>query len=461
VGLRSLPLSPERGPEVTEKITIPSGQKELEELLADGSKVKSLMDGGQFNEVVAAYAKHVAKTDTDITKQIQDETQRVLASYLRESGDEAGVERLKSGGSVTKTARNSLYSPKAAGAKLDAHFEGLGDYFASIWHKNEGRPQYAAKQEAIRNASQSSGNPSGGGFLVPESLRSELLRLSLETAVVRPRARIVPMETSRIMYPILDSTSHATSVHGGVLGYWRAESAAFTESSATFGRIALEAFELTAYATVPNELMADSMLAFEAFINSAFPEALSYFEDDAFINGSGAGQPEGFLNASASVEVAKETGQAADTVVYENIVKMYSRMLPGSLNRAVWIVSPDVVPELLTMGLAIGTGGSAIFVQDATQPAPMTIFGRPVIVSEKVQNVGDAGDINFVDLSYYLIGDRQALTAESSPHYRFQNGETAFRFVTRVDGRPWLQSAITPRNGGATLSPFVKLAARA
>jgi hypothetical protein len=36
---------------------------------------------------------------------------------------------------------------------------------------------------------------------------------------------------------------------------------------------------------------------------------------------------------------------------------------------------------------------------------------------------------------------------------------TAFRVIERVDGRPWLQSAITPQNNGATLSPFVKLAA--
>jgi HK97 family phage major capsid protein len=91
----------------------------------------------------------------------------------------------------------------------------------------------------------------------------------------------------------------------------------------------------------------------------------------------------------------------------------------------------------------------------------MTILGRPVIFSEKVPPLGDAGDINFVDLGFYLIGDRQVMSAMSSPHFKFQNDQTAYRIIERVDGRPWLQSAITPKNGGATLSPFVKIAARA
>jgi HK97 family phage major capsid protein len=126
----------------------------------------------------------------------------------------------------------------------------------------------------------------------------------------------------------------------------------------------------------------------------------------------------------------------------------------------VWICSPDAIPELLTMALSVGTGGNAVFVVNATGPAPMSIFGRPLIISEKAGALGDRGDISFVDLSYYLVGDRQTMTADSSTDYNFGSDKTTFRIIQRVDGRPWLQSAITPKNGGNTLSPFVELAAR-
>jgi hypothetical protein len=45
----------------------------------------------------------------------------------------------------------------------------------------------------------------------------------------------------------------------------------------------------------------------------------------------------------------------------------------------------------------------------------------------------------------------------ASEHYKFGNDKTAYRIIERVDGRPWIQSAITPANSGSTLSPFVQL----
>jgi HK97 family phage major capsid protein len=112
------------------------------------------------------------------------------------------------------------------------------------------------------------------------------------------------------------------------------------------------------------------------------------------------------------------------------------------------------------MALSVGTGGSAIWLNNGVQGPPMTILGRPVIFTEKAPKIGDAGDINLIDFGFYLIGDRQVMSAMSSPHYKFGNDMTAFRIIERVDGRPWLQSAITPKNNGAQLSAYVKLAER-
>lgn len=448
------------------KINIPTAQGELEELLGNPASVQALMQEGQFNDVVKAYARTVAEKDTELTAQVKAETQRVLADYLRENGNDEGLRLMREGGvdAVTTSAR-AHFQPKALGAKYRAqeYGETLAQFLIDISPKAYMTADLAARREVLKNAAASSGEPASGGFLVPEAFRAELLSLSLEESVVRPRARIVPMETSRILYPYIDDTSHASNVYGGVQGYWTPESGSMTDVAASFGRMALEAWKLTAFANVPNELIQDSAVSFEAFIRSTFPQALAYFADVAFLTGSGAGQPLGILTSAnaARVSVAKEAGQAADTIVWENIVKMYARMLPQSLGSAVWVVSPDVFPELATMALSVGTGGGPVWLNNGVGGPPATILGRPVVISEKVENLGDQGDINFIDFSYYLVGDRQAMTVSSSEHFRFQNGETSFKFVERLDGRPWLQSALTPRNGGATLSPFVTLDARA
>ena len=52
------------------------------------------------------------------------------------------------------------------------------------------------------------------------------------------------------------------------------------------------------------------------------------------------------------------------------------------------------------------------------------------------------------------------MSASSSEHVSFNDDKTAFKIVSRCDGRPWLQNAITPRNNAATLGACVQLATR-
>ncbi|MFI9235776.1 phage major capsid protein [Streptomyces sp. NPDC053079] len=450
-----------------ERMTIPTSSAELEAMLGDTQVMNKIFadKNGAFGEFIRNYARSVYNKDLAIAAQVEEQTKRVVADWLREEQPE-GIRRINLTPEqivANGNARNNLHNPRAMGAVLDREFENSAEYFRTIWHNANRTADMQAKLHRVRNAF-SSTVPSEGGFLIPETLRSEMLRVSLETSIVRPRARVIPMETLRVPFPAIDSTSNVSSVYGGVVGYWTEEGAALTQSQAAFSRIVLDAKKLTAYSEVPNELISDSAISFQAFLDEIFPEALGFYEDIAFIKGSGVGEPLGVLdsNNSAIIAVAKESGQAADTIVWENIVKMYARMLPSSLNRAVWIASNDVFPELATMALSVGTGGSAVWLNNGVEGPPMTILGRPVIFTEKAPGLlGDQGDISFVDFGFYLIGDRQVMSAMSSPHFKFQNDQTAYRIIQRVDGRPWLQSAITPQNNGPTLSPFVQLAARA
>ena len=70
-----------------------------------------------------------------------------------------------------------------------------------------------------------------------------------------------------------------------------------------------------------------------------------------------------------------------------------------------WVQRPE--DDLRLAALELGTGGNSVFVVNAAGPAPMTIFGRPLIITEKAGQLGARGDLAFVDLSYYLVGDRQ------------------------------------------------------
>jgi HK97 family phage major capsid protein len=446
------------------RIPVPTNAEELQEMLSDRSIMRELMsDPENMAEFLENSINARLKNDSTIAAQVKEQTESFMINWLRDNqGDSDAVAKrlnLDNANARSKIRPNTLYNKNALGAQHDGMFTNASEFLHSISDHAYKNADLSEKLNTLKN-DLSSVKPSDGGFLIPEILRAELLRVALERAIVRSRARVIPMDSLTVPFPKVDSTSNVSSVFGGVTGYWTEEGATLTESQPRFGRVELRANKLVLYTEVPNELIRDARPSMDAFINDIFPEAIAWFEDVAFFIGGGVGEPLGFLNAPAAIS---STRSVASNIAWVDVAGMYSRMLPQSLERAVWIVSPDVVGELLTMpftatGDAPALLGGGAFSTGAT-PWPLTILGRPVIVSEKARALGAAGDINFVDFGFYLIGDRQAMSAKQSEDFRFNQDVTAFRVIERLDGRPWLDSPITPQNGGATLSPFVKLAA--
>lgn len=445
-------------------IAVPTSAEELHEQLTDRATMRELMsDPEGFAEHIENSINARMKADPGQSAQVKEQTEAFMIEWLREhQGDTDGIAHrlnLDNPNARARVRPSTLYNKSAIGAPHDGMFSSASEFIHSISDHAFKNAGLSRQLETLKN-DLSSVKPSDGGFLIPEILRAELLRVALESSIVRSRARVIPMDSLTVPFPMVDSTSNVSSVYGGVTGFWTEEGATLTESQPRFGRVELRANKLVLYTEVPNELIRDARPSMDAFINDIFPEAIAWFEDVAFFVGGGVGEPLGFLNAPAAISVTRSTATAGANVEWVDIAAMYARMLPQSLSRAVWVISPDVMPSLLTATLP---GGGPIIVSTGSGfpsagPAPvMTMLGSPVIVSEKARAVGTTGDINFVDFGFYLLGDRQAMSARQSEDFRFQNDVTAFRVIERLDGRPWLASAITPQNGGATLSPFVKL----
>ena len=75
--------------------------------------------------------------------------------------------------------------------------------------------------------------------------------------------------------------------------------------------------------------------------------------DDAIFEGNGAGQPLGIMNSPALVTVAAEVGQPANTILFENIVNMWSRAYGRSRPSMAWLINQDIEPQLFAMSLAV------------------------------------------------------------------------------------------------------------
>lgn len=311
----------------------------------------------------------------------------------------------------------------------------------------------------------SEGVPSDGGFLVQKDQASELLRRVYETGQLIGRTRQVPISANAngLKVNAIDETSRANgSRFGGVRGYWANEADEKTASKPKFRQMELDLKKLIGLCYATDELLQDAT-ALESIIMQAFPEEFVFKAEDAMINGTGAGQPLGILNSGCLVSVAKETGQAAATIVPENIAKMWSRCWGRSRANAVWMINQDVEPQLHLMSLPVGTGGVPVYLPAGglSQSPYATLYGRPVIPVEYCATIGTQGDILLGDWDQYLMIQKGGVQAASSIHVRFIYDETTFRFVWRLDGQPIWKSALTPYKGSNTLSPFVALDTRA
>jgi HK97 family phage major capsid protein len=305
---------------------------------------------------------------------------------------------------------------------------------------------------------------SDGGFLVHTDFSTDLLGSIFKPGTLASRCNkfTISGNSNGIKLPMVDETNRSTGRSGGVVSYWTGEGVTATATKPKFRNLNLDLQKLVSICYTTDELLADSSVL-ERYVTQAFHEEIKFQVEDSIINGSGAGKPLGILNGAGLVTQAKEGGQVADTVVFENILKMYARLLPGSLENAVFICNSNVLPQLYQMSLAVGTGGAPVYLPPtgASGSPYASLFGLPLIVTEQCATVGDVGDIMLCDFNGgYVCADKGDIRTDMSIHVEFLADQSVFRFVYRFAGQPTLNSAITPFKGSDTLGHFVALAAR-
>jgi HK97 family phage major capsid protein len=306
---------------------------------------------------------------------------------------------------------------------------------------------------------------SDGGYLIQTDFANEILQKAYEQGQILSRTNQVGISSpsNRLVMNAVDESSRVNgSRHGGVQVYWEEEAGTPTATKPKFRKIDIKLQKLMGLGYATEELLQDAS-ALNSIMSQAFASEVTFKQEDAIIRGTGAGQSLGLLNSDALVTVSKETGQGADTLVAENIINMYARLYAPSMGSAVWLANQAIMPQLMQLGLNVGTAGQLVYMPPSgLAGAPNgTLLGRPVLYVEQASALGDLGDLMLADLSQYLVINKGGLRADQSMHVKFETDEMAFRFVLRTNGQPMWDQPLTPYKGADTLSPFVALDARA
>jgi HK97 family phage major capsid protein len=255
----------------------------------------------------------------------------------------------------------------------------------------------------------------------------------------------------------IDETSVATTVFGGVQVYWAAESGTATATKPKLKEMKMELEKLLGFAYATYELDQDSNFISQLYTR-AFTTAIQRELEACIISKIGAGIPQSILSSGALVSIAKESGQAADTILWENIVKMYGRQLDKA--KAIWLAHPDLCEQFDFMTFPLGVGGVPVYLSASSVGSVSSLKGRPIIESDHCSAIGDKGDIIFGDLSQYMLITKGGIQADTSMHVQFLTAENCFRFIFRANGMTKRNTGLTIKNSANKRSSFITLDAR-
>lgn len=309
-----------------------------------------------------------------------------------------------------------------------------------------------------------------GGFAVPTAFRDSINSAVMDGGdSLMARVDEIPLSTNGIQMPVDEVPVWNNA--SGIKAYWEGEGSAIDQSKPNLKLKELRLRKLTALVPVTEELLDDST-ALSAWVGQKAPAKIRWKVDDAIVNGTGAGQPLGILNATSTKSVAKNpAGQLATTFTAQNVVDMWSSMYGPYRMNAVWIINQDVEPQLLTMsypgktqaGSLVSTWGVPVYMPaNGLSDSPFgSLMGRPVIPHQACPTLGTVGDVILASLPEYMMATRASgIDSSSSMHLWFDQDITAFKFRFRADGQPKLNTTIAAKNGSATYSGFVTVATR-
>jgi len=297
-----------------------------------------------------------------------------------------------------------------------------------------------------------------GGFAVPVEQLTNLFGVTPPPNSIRARATAIPMRRRQIQVPVVDQTgTTAGRPHwfGGIIANWTEEAKQKSKTEPAFRQLTLTAHELVCYCVASDILLDDEAVGLAAFLAGpmGFKGAIDWYEEFAFLQGTGAGQPLGVINAGATIAVPAAVGAG---FMLADSLNMLEALLPGA--DGMWHFNQRLLSNVYGM---VDAAGNLCFVPNASDAAPGKLWGFPVAFTEKLPVPGAAGSALLCAWKYYYVGDRKGTTIDSTNLELFRYNQTSWRAVHRVDGQPALSVPLTLQDGATQTSPFVMLGAKA
>lgn len=272
----------------------------------------------------------------------------------------------------------------------------------------------------ISNALQE-GVDADGGYLVPEEYDSRLIDVLTEENIMR-----------KLAHKITTSGEHKINIAATKpAAAWIEEGGALSFGDATFDQILLDAHKLHVAIKVTEELLYDNAFGLENYIIDQFGKALANAEEDAFLNGTGVGQPLGLFAETGGGTAAISTAALTADVV----IKLVYALKRPYRKSAKFIMNDQTIAAIRQLK---DNNGAYMWQPSLVAGEPDKFLGYEVYTSPFCPT----DKVSFGDYSYYNIGDRGTRSFKQLNELFAGNGMIGYVAKERVDGKLILPEAV-------------------
>jgi len=259
-----------------------------------------------------------------------------------------------------------------------------------------------------------------GGYLVPDEYDTRLIQKLEDNNIVRALA--TKIKTSGEHKINIASTTPAAA--------WIEEGGTLTFGDAKFEQKILDAHKLHVAVKVTEELLYDKAFGLENFLIDSFGKAIGNAEENAFLNGTGNGQPTGIFD-----ETAGGTYITTEATEGDAIIELVYSLKRAYRKNAAFILNDKMIAKIRTYK---DHNGAYMWQPSLIAGEPDKLLGYPVYTSQYAPE----DSIAFGDFSYYNIGDRGARSFKQLTELFAGNGMIGYVAKERVDGILVLPEAV-------------------
>jgi HK97 family phage major capsid protein len=286
----------------------------------------------------------------------------------------------------------------------------------------------------------SGATPGEGGYAVPRQIDVIIASELADISPIRAIAQVV--QTGTAGYRKLVAT-------GGIASGWVSETAPRPGTGTpTFAEIAPPSGDLYANPAASQAMLDDAAFDIETWLASEIAIEFARAEGAAFVNGTGLGQPAGFLTAPTAT--AEDGTRAFGTVQYigtgsdtglgaapdGNLIDLIHSLKSGHRQGAVFVMNSATLANVRKLKTA---DGAFLWQPGLVEGQPDRLLGYPVIEAEDMPDIaGGAFPIAFGNFRHgYLIAEQSATRVLRDP---FTNKPFVHFYATKRIGGKVLDS---------------------